>query len=154
MSPGPLHSRPFLCCLGRYFLFDRWRHVMSELHEDRRLRGGLSRGECRDNIYYSYIRGPGWCFHTRARQRQDKCWTCAFLLCLSHQVRQTWCERHNRNAQVQLLSCRCLVVVLLWCESTISLKSWCRCSLHTPSRLYQHLTFRPNHILSVRTGII
>ena len=30
------------------------------------------------------------------------------------------CERHNRNAQVQLLSCRCLVVVLLWCESTIT----------------------------------
>ena len=31
------------------------------------------------------------------------------------------CERHNRNAQVQHLSCRCLVVVLLWCENTISL---------------------------------
>ena len=29
-----------------------------------------------------------------------------------------WCERH-RNAQVQHLSCRCLVVVLLWCENTI-----------------------------------
>ena len=25
------------------------------------------------------------------------------------------------NAQVQLLSCRCLVVVLLWCENTITL---------------------------------
>ena len=33
-----------------------------------------------------------------------------------------WCERHHRNAQVQLLSCRCLVVVLLWCENTISLQ--------------------------------
>ena len=32
-----------------------------------------------------------------------------------------WCERHNRNAQVQHLSCRCLVVVLLWCETTINL---------------------------------
>ena len=29
------------------------------------------------------------------------------------------CERHHRNAQVQHLSCRCLVVVLLWCENTI-----------------------------------
>ena len=33
----------------------------------------------------------------------------------------TWCERHHRNAQVQHLSCRCLVVVLLWCENTITL---------------------------------
>ena len=37
-------------------------------------------------------------------------------LCISMmpftQVRQTWWERHNRNAQVQLLSCGCLVVVL------------------------------------------
>ena len=31
-----------------------------------------------------------------------------------------WCERHYRNAQVQHLSCRCLVV-LLWCENTIIL---------------------------------
>ena len=63
-----------------------------------------------------------WCFHTRARQhltRQDKSWTCAFLWCLSHQTCRTWCERHNRN--VQHLSCRCLVVVLLWCENTIYL---------------------------------
>ena len=58
---------------------------------------------------------------TTTRQRQDKCWTCAFLWCLSHQVRQTRCERHHRNAQVQHLSCRCLVVVLLWCENTITL---------------------------------
>ena len=67
-------------------------------------------------------------FHTRfvscqskttTRQRQDKCWTCAFLWYLSHQICRTWCERHNRNAQVQHLSC-CLVVVLLWCENTIT----------------------------------
>ena len=49
---------------------------------------------------------------TTTRQRQDKCWTCAFLWCLSHQVCRTWCERHHRNAQVQHLSCHCLVVVL------------------------------------------
>ena len=57
--------------------------------------------------------------------------------CLSHQVRHVWCERHHRNAQVQHLTCklvtfnlkkttkkhltcRCLVVVLLWCENTIT----------------------------------
>ena len=36
--------------------------------------------------------------------------------------RHVWCERHHRNVglQVQHLSCRCLVVVLLWCENTIS----------------------------------
>ena len=50
------------------------------------------------------------CFHTRAR-RQDKCWTCAFLWCLSHQTCRTWCERHHRNAQVHHLSCRCLALV-------------------------------------------
>ena len=33
------------------------------------------------------------------------------------------CERHHRNAQVQHLSCRCLVVVLLWCENTIKHKN-------------------------------
>ena len=65
-----------------------------------------------------------WCVHTRARQRQDKSWTCAFLWCLSHQVRHVWCERHHRNAQVQHLSCRCLVVVLLWCENTTTLWLW------------------------------
>ena len=43
--------------------------------------------------------------------QQDKSWTCEFLLCLSHQTCRTWCERHHRNVQVQLLSC-CLVVVL------------------------------------------
>ena len=48
---------------------------------------------------------------TTTRQRQDKSWTCAFLLCLSHQVCRTWCERHNRNAQVQHLSRRCLALV-------------------------------------------
>ena len=37
------------------------------------------------------------------------------------QTCRTWCERHHRNAQVQHLSCRCLVVVLLRCENTISL---------------------------------
>ena len=41
-----------------------------------------------------------WCFHTRARQRQDKCRTCAFLIGM-----------HRFNI--------CLVVVLLWCENTI-----------------------------------
>ena len=56
---------------------------------------------------------------TTTRQRQDKCWTCAFLWCLSHQVWQTRCERHHRNAQVQHLSCPCLVDVLRWCENTI-----------------------------------
>ena len=30
---------------------------------------------------------------TTIRRRQDKCWTCAFLWCLSHQVCRTWCER-------------------------------------------------------------
>ena len=53
-----------------------------------------------------------WCFHTRARQRQDKCWTCAFLWCLSHQVCRTWCERYHRNAQVQHLSYLALEVWL------------------------------------------
>ena len=48
---------------------------------------------------------------TTTRQRQDKSWTCAFLWCLSHQTCRTWCERHNRNAPVQLLSCRCLALV-------------------------------------------
>ena len=33
-------------------------------------------------------------------------------------VRQRRCEKHHRNAQIQRLSCRCLVVVLLWCENT------------------------------------
>ena len=51
-----------------------------------------------------------WGFHTRATQRQD-----------NDKVRQTRCERHHRNAQVQHLSCRCFVVVLLWCENTITL---------------------------------
>ena len=37
-------------------------------------------------------------------------------------TRSDMCERHHRNAQVQNLSCRCLVVVLLWCENTISVK--------------------------------
>ena len=62
---------------------------------------------------------------TTTRQRQYKWWTCAFLWCLSHQVRHVWCENYHRNVQVQhlscclvLLSCRCLVV-LLWCENTI-----------------------------------
>ena len=45
------------------------------------------------------------------RQRQDTSWTCAFLWCLSHQICRTWCERHNRNAQVQHLSCPCLALV-------------------------------------------
>ena len=62
---------------------------------------------------------------TTTRQRQDKCWTCHFL---SPQVRQTWCERHHRNVQVQHLSCRCLVVVLLWCENTITVILWCALS--------------------------
>ena len=48
---------------------------------------------------------------TTTRQRQDKCWTCAFLWWLSHQTCRTWCERHHRNAQVQHLSCRCLALV-------------------------------------------
>ena len=50
---------------------------------------------------------------TTTRRRQDKCWTCAFLWCLSHQVCRTWCEteRLHRNAQVQHLSCRCLDLV-------------------------------------------
>ena len=41
---------------------------------------------------------------TTTRQRQDTCWTCAFLWCLSHLVCRTWCERHNRNALVVVLS--------------------------------------------------
>ena len=56
---------------------------------------------------------------SKTTTRQDKCWTCAFLWCLSHQTCRTWCERHHRNAQVQHLSCR--LVVLLWCENTIGL---------------------------------
>ena len=48
---------------------------------------------------------------TTTRQRQDKCWTCAFLWSLSHQVCRTWCERLHRNAQVQHLSCHCLALV-------------------------------------------
>ena len=33
-------------------------------------------------------------------------------------------DKTNVDAQVQLLSCRCLVVVLLWCESTIRYHTW------------------------------
>ena len=57
---------------------------------------------------------PEWCFHTRAIQEdkdKTRCWTCAFLWCLSRQVRHVWCERHHSNAQVQHLSCRCLALV-------------------------------------------
>ena len=43
-----------------------------------------------------------------------------FVTMSLHLVYPTWCERHHRNAQIQHLSCCCLVVVLLWCENTIS----------------------------------
>ena len=102
---------------------------------------------------------------TTTRQRQDKCWTCAFLWSLSHQVRQTWCERHHRNAQVQHLSC-CLVVVLLWCENTISLygasKAWHTClydlnTVHMATHLHTiHVGFNFTVILnnySCQSGI-
>ena len=43
----------------------------------------------------------------------------------SYDAFHTWfvgpCERPHRNAQVQHLSCCSLVVVLLWCENTITL---------------------------------
>ena len=51
------------------------------------------------------------------------------ILCLSHQICRTWCEKDNRNAQVQHLSCCCLVVVLLWCENTIRKVPPCRWSM-------------------------
>ena len=83
-----------------------------------------------DNIdKSSYIMVVSHQSKTTTRQRQDKCWTYAFLWCLSHQVCRTWCERHNRNAQVQHLSCRCLVVVLLWCENFINLIFYLQFSL-------------------------
>ena len=46
-------------------------------------------------------------------------------------VRHVWCERHHRNAQVQLLSCRCLVVILLWCENTIKVLVHFQCGVMT-----------------------
>ena len=73
------------------------------------------------------------CFHTRARQRQDndKTTTRQMLnLCIPMMPFTPSlpgrCERHHRNAQVQHLSCR-LVVVLLWCENTIV-------EIHLPAR--------------------
>ena len=55
---------------------------------------------------------------TTTRQRQDKCWTCAFLWCLSHQVCRT-CHgvkgfifmECTGSTFVFLLSCRCLALV-------------------------------------------
>ena len=47
---------------------------------------------------------------------------------------RTWCERHNRNAQVQHVSCHCLVVVLLWCENTISY------SCHEPIHIIRYVS--------------
>ena len=38
---------------------------------------------------------------------------------IQNQTCRTWCDRHHRNAQVQHLSCRCIVIVLLWCENTM-----------------------------------
>ena len=60
---------------------------------------------------------------TMTRQRQDKCWTCAFLWCLSHRHCWTWWERHHRNAQVQHLSCRGLALV--WKHHCTCLSTGC-----------------------------
>ena len=51
-----------------------------------------------------------------------------------------WCQRHHRNAHVQHLSCRCLVVV--WCENTIRL---------TNSQNLKHISTAPVilHFLNV-----
>ena len=59
-----------------------------------------------------------WCFHTRARQRQDndKTTTRQMLnLCIPMMPFTPTC------LVTRLLSCRCLVVVLLWCKNTITL---------------------------------
>ena len=80
-----------------------------------------------------------WCFHTRARQRQDNDKT---------NVEPVYCyyafhTRHvgpgvkgiiGMHMQVQHFSCRCLVVVLLWCENTMT--------QHSPEiyRTGQHIT--------------
>ena len=54
---------------------------------------------------------------TTTRQMLNLCIPMMHMICRNCH----WCERHHRNAQVQHLSCRCLVVVLLWCENTINL---------------------------------
>ena len=70
-----------------------------------------------------------WCFQTRARQRQDNDKTNVepvHSYDAFHTSRcRTWCERHHRNAQVQHLSCRCLVVVLsLSCRCLVVVLLW------------------------------
>ena len=75
---------------------------------------------------------------TTTTQQQDKCLTCAFLWSLSHQVRQTWCERYHMNAQVQHLSCRCLALV--WKHHKT-----CYILYQQPQTIHQTYSFNQDH---------